>query len=105
MLVTSKNETNQLPATIQQAVAFDKKLLRFSLPPSLLLVLDEPLEPELGLELATSGEDGQRRRQHDRDGVGVVRVGRDLSVVRRYDVQVHVVVVVVVVVLVVVDVG
>ena len=82
-----------------------KKLLRFSLPPSLLLVLDEPLEPELGLELATSGEDGQRRRQHDRDGVGVVRVGRDLGVVRRYDVQVHVVVVVVVVVLVVVDVG
>ena len=59
-----------------------KKLLRFSLPPSLLLVLDEPLEPELGLELATSGEDGQWRRQHDRDGVGVVRVGRYLSVVR-----------------------
>ena len=82
-----------------------KIFLRFSLPAALLLVLDEPLQPQLSLELAASGKDGQRRRQHDRDGVGVVCVGRDLRVVRRHDVEVDVVVVVVVVVLVVVDVG
>ena len=59
-----------------------KTFSRFSLPSSLLLGLNEPFQPPFGLELSAAGKDGQWWRQHDRDGVGVVRVGRYLSVVR-----------------------
>ena len=64
-------------------------------PPYLLLPLHEPPQPLLGLQLAPPGQDGDGRRQHDGDRVGVVGVGADLGVLGGDLIDVEIVVVVV----------